>query len=113
LIKEIQLSFSDYYSWNTNHPKVVDLINLNSSYLETLTGTYQFTYSDSVHFEVSLDNGVLVLNNTSTNDKSTIAPLTKTQFIDIESGREFTFQLDDKSAVSGFLVNNSYQFQKQ
>ena len=112
LIKEIQLSFSDYYSWNTNNPKVVDLINLHSAYLETLTGTYQFTNSDSVLFEVSLDNGVLVLNNSSWKDKNTIVPLSKTQFIDMESGMEFTFQFDDKSGVSGFVVNDYYQFHR-
>ena len=112
LIKEIQLSFSDYYSWNTNNPKVVDLINLHSAYLETLTGTYQFTNSDSVLFEVSLDNGVLVLNNSSWKDKNTIVPLSKTQFIDMESGMEFTFQFADKSGVSGFVVNDYYQFHR-
>jgi len=108
LISEIKNAVSKYYNWSISQPNTIEIIELSDADLKQYLGKYELK-EQSLILEVQFKENQLFLTNTPIGDLN-LFPMTKTKFIDKESGTVIDFLVDDK--VSGFMVNDSIKLIK-
>ncbi len=108
LISEIKNAVSKYYNWSISQPNTIEIIELSDADLKQYLGKYELK-EQSLILEVQFKENQLFLTNTPIGDLN-LFPMTKTKFIDKESGTVIDFLVDDK--VSGFMVNDSIKLVK-
>ncbi len=108
LIAEVKNAVSNYYNWPISQPNIIEVIDLPNTELLEFKGKYELK-EQGIVLEVQLEENVLLLRNTPVGNLRLLA-MTKTKFIDIESGTIIEFQVDEK--VKGFMANNTFKFIK-
>ena len=108
LISEIKNSVSKYYNWSISQPKTIEVIELLDTDLNQFIGKYEFKEQNLI-LEVQIKENKLFLNKTPIGNLN-LMPLTKSKFIDLESGAVIEFLVDEK--VIGFMVDNSIKLMK-
>lgn len=108
LISEIENAVSSYYNWSISRPNTIEVIDLPNTDLKQFAGKYELKQQGLV-LEVQFRENALVLPSTPVGSLS-LLPMTKTKFIDLESGTVIEFLVDEK--VSGFMVNNAFKLVK-
>ncbi len=108
LISELKNAISNYYNWPISKPKVIDTINLSDNELKRFKGRYKL---EGKNFKITVmfkENRIFIRNELVGN--LNLLPLTRTKFIDIESGTIIEFLVDKK--VCGLKINNGFKFLK-
>jgi len=105
LISEIENAVSSYYNWSISQPKIIEVIDLPDTDLRKFAGKYKLQEQGLI-LEVQLKGNELLLTNTPIGRLS-LLPMSKTKFIDLESGTVIEFLVDKK--VNGFMVNNTFK----
>lgn len=102
LISEIKNAISKYYNWGFSKLKTIETIKLANNDLKQYIGKYELK-AQGLILEVQLKENQIVLTNTPIGNLK-LLPMSKTKFIDIESGTMLEFLIDEK--VNGFVVND-------
>lgn len=108
LISEIKNAVSKYYNWSISQPKTIEVIELSDSDLKQYMGKYELKEQGLI-VEVQFKKNQIFLTNTPLGNLN-LLPMTKTKFIDIESGTILEFLVDGK--IDGFIVNNRFKLTK-
>ncbi len=108
LTQEIENAIFDYYNWEIRKPNVIEIIELTDSELKTFTGKYELKEQGLV-IELNIIDNKLFTKTPIGN--LTLQPLTKTKFLDIDSGTVLDFIIETEK-VTGFTVNNSFKLIK-
>ncbi len=100
LINEIENAIANHYNWPTSSLTIVDILNLSDDQLLPFAGKYELKERGlSINMQI-VDNHLSAMTPVG---KLKLAPLTETQFIDMNSGNKIDFIVDDK--VTGLVVN--------
>ena len=105
LISEIENAVSSYYNWPISRPRTIEVLDLADTDLKKFAGKYKLQEQGLI-LEVQIKENALFLTNTPIG-KLDLLPMTKTKFIDLESGTIIEFLVDKK--VNGFMVNNTFK----
>jgi CubicO group peptidase (beta-lactamase class C family) len=101
LITEIKNAVSNYYNWEISNPKTIEIITMPDSDLKQFIGKYQLE-GQKLNINIKFEDSHIFIKNQFVGNFN-LLPLTSTRFIDIDSGTEIEFIVDEK--VSGFIIN--------
>ena len=108
LTQEIENAIFDYYNWDVRKPNIIEILELSENELNAFTGKYELK-AQGITIEMKLVDGKLFTQTPIGN--LTPQPLSKTKFLDIDSGTVLDFIVEDDK-VTGFVVNNSFKLLK-
>ena len=114
LMGEITRAVSSHYNWGINDPEIVEIIELNEEALSKLSGKYllDFQVPDIGDYFVDIEarNNKLYVNDPNNGETNILNPIEKSKFVDLESGDEVSFKMEDDEVV--ITWNGRFKFQK-
>ena len=112
LMGEIIRSVSSYYNWELNDPEIVEVIEVNEEELNKLTGKYLLDpqWQEDYVIDIEVKDNKLYLNDPNDGQKNVFSHIGKFKFVDLESGDEVAFTLEEDEVE--FMLNGRIQFQK-
>lgn len=114
LIGEVLRSVSKHFGWGISNPRIVELKNVDEKTLENLTGKYllDFEVPDMGDYiiNVEIKDEKLFVLDPNNGDTNVLHPLTDERFIDIETGDEVEFKVQENAFE--ILWNNRFRFIK-
>lgn len=111
IAREILLSISDYFKWDSDKPLVIDSKIMTANELESYTGTYDWQERPGYFIEVIIEQGQLVLLAPGYPEDS-LTPINSNDFIDIETGLEVKFNKNENAVVTGLTWRGRFSFVK-
>lgn len=111
---DILRSFDNFFGLNSFNPKYIKPIQLTDEQLAKLTGKYQYREMGEYFLEVLIDDSKrIVLYDPNDETKHTYVPLSKTKFVDVQSGSESFFVQDSLTGnIDRMDYAGAYTFHK-
>ncbi len=111
LVKEFLIAVSDYYNWDWSHQRKLQIQTYNESKLYRYTGRYAWTENEAWQVDMTQKDGKLIF--TPPNYPADIlTPLSPSNFIDLRTGLEVKFTIDENEKVKAMTWKGGNNFNK-